>query len=364
MIRMKRRARFTRNLSVFVIILSLVAASRAGETVFPGKTWTRSTPEEQGLDPAPLAEIDALMKKAQANGVLIRNGYLVAEWNHAGPRETRIDIQSCGKSINSMMLGVAVTDGVIPSVDTKVKDVWPEFDAGKYSDQITFRHLVTMTSGIANTIYGGQFPNYGIVFPPGKMSRYHNNQPWEISRALTYLYGRPLKDVLRERILDPIDAGELVWNDYGEVKAKNGETIPVSEGFGCHRMTASDLARIGLLYLNGGVWNGKRLLSADYVKESLTDIPQPLIDYRSEARWHGQTAQDRADDVATLRYGFAWWSRTFYEKDEWYMSGNGSQFCFLFPKENMVMTKINSWQNEVQVNHQEFYPLVKKAVRR
>ena len=70
------------------------------------------------------------------------------------------------------------------------------------------------------------------------------------------------------------------------------------------------------------------------------------------------------DDVATLRYGFAWWSRTFYEKDEWYMSGNGSQFCFLFPKENMVMTKINSWQNEVQVNHQEFYPLVKKAVRR
>lgn len=364
MIRMKHRTIFRRTPAVFVIILSLVAASRAGETVFPGKTWTRSTPEEQGLDPAPLAEIDALMKKAQANGVLIRNGYLVAEWNHAGPRETRIDIQSCGKSINSMMLGVAVTDGVIPSVDTKVKDVWPEFDAGKYSDQITFRHLVTMTSGIANTIYGGQFPNYGIVFPPGRMSRYHNNQPWEISRALTYLYGRPLKDVLRERILDPIDAGELVWNDYGEVKAKNGETIPVSEGFGCHRMTASDLARIGLLYLNGGVWNGKRLLSADYVKESLTDIPQPLIDYRSEARWHGQTAQDRADDVATLRYGFAWWSRTFYEKDEWYMSGNGSQFCFLFPKENMVMTKINSWQNEVQVNHQEFYPLVKKAVRR
>ena len=209
-------------LSIIFSVLTCVPlqTSTAAESVFPGKTWVRSTPEEQGLDPAPLAEIDALMKKAKANGVLIRNGYLVAEWNHAGGPETRIDIQSCGKSITSMTLGVAISDGVVPSLDSKVKDVWPEFDAGKYSERITFRHLITMTSGIANTIYGGQFPHFGVVFPPGKMSRYHNNQPYEVSRALTYLYGRELKNVLRERILDPIDAGEIVWNSYGKSKQR------------------------------------------------------------------------------------------------------------------------------------------------
>ena len=347
-----------------IIPLASARTATPAETVFPGKTWTRSTPEAQGLDPAPLGKIDALMKKAKANGVLIRNGYLVAEWNHAGGPETRIDVQSCGKSITSMLLGAAITNGIVPSLDTKVRDVWPAFDAGKYSDQITFRHLITMTSGIANTIYGQQFPHYGVVFPPGKISRYHNNQPYELARALTYLYDRELTDVLRERLLDPIGAGEIVWNRYGEVTTKSGRTLPVSEGFGCHQMTARDLARIGHLYLNDGVWNGKRLLAAHYVRQTFTDIPQPIIDYRSRARWHGETAQQRADDVATLRYSLAWWSRTFYARNEWYMSGNGSQFCFLFPAERIVLTKINNWRNPVQVNHQEFYPLVKAAAKR
>ena len=58
--------------------------------LFPGKEWVYSTPEEQGFDSGPLREIDSMMKRAEANGVLIRNGYLVAEWNYGGYQDQTI----------------------------------------------------------------------------------------------------------------------------------------------------------------------------------------------------------------------------------------------------------------------------------
>lgn len=63
--------------------------------LFPGKEWVYSTPEEQGFDSGPLREIDSMVKRAEANGVLIRNGYLVAEWNYGGAKTKQFHTMSC-----------------------------------------------------------------------------------------------------------------------------------------------------------------------------------------------------------------------------------------------------------------------------
>jgi hypothetical protein len=134
--------------------------------LFPEKNWVKGDPEEYGFTKEALNKIDEKMKFAEANGVLIRNGCFLAEWNYACPPEKTVEVQSCTKSITSMMLGLAVQEGLIPNIDALVKDYWPNFETGPYTDKITFRHLVTMTSGMSA---GGAFVDAFDYVDPGNM---------------------------------------------------------------------------------------------------------------------------------------------------------------------------------------------------
>lgn len=234
-----------------------------------------------------------MMKKAEANGVLIRNGYLVAEWNYGGPRTTQFHTMSIGKSFTSLILGLALDDKLIPSLDTKVKEIHPAFEAGPFTNQITFRHLATMTSGIKST---RMQMNYPKLLPPETALVYTGDQCAHLGRALTYLYGKTLYDVLKERILEPIGANEGHWWDidkhpWSPVIARNGKEVPVNTGYGAIYFTASDLAKVGHLFVNYGKWGGRQLISADYIKACWTEIPQkPLRPHH----WG-------------MRYGLYWW---------------------------------------------------------
>ncbi len=328
--------------------------------VFPRARWQRAVPEDQGMLPGPIEEMGALMKKSRANGVLIRNGYLVAEWNFKGPAEEKTDVQSCGKSITSLVLGLALDEGLITSLDVRVKQAWPAFNVGPHTEEITFRHLITMTSGIATKLHAVNFPNPDNM-KPGVEHHYQNDQPHEVAKALTYLYGRELQKVLQERVLDVI-GGDVIWPRHGTVQTTDGRSVPVNMGYGCSRWAAHDLARVGHLYLNRGNWNGKQVLSEAYVKESFTAVPVKICEYKRKSRWHGETAAERAKILATLRYGLAWWSRTFYNPDTWYMSGNGSQFCLIIPRYNIVMVKINDYRVRPWTNHPAYHALIMKSL--
>ncbi len=323
--------------------------------VLPADRWDECAPESQGFSRAIIDSIGEIMKMNSANGVLTRNGYLVGEWLFGGEADKKFDSQSVSKSITSMALGLALRDRLIESIDDYVVANYPDFSCGEYSDSITFRQLVTNTSGIALTRWTHQ-RNPGWM-KPGLESHYHNDHWTELARALTYVFGKPLKQVLEENVLGVIGAGMEWWLDStigGYVIGADGDSIEVNAGYAFTCWTARDLARVGLLYLNGGKWKGVQVLPEDYVRESWTEIPQPLGGRRPDTT--------SARRTFSAGYGLGWW--TMAGSGIWTMSGNGGQFCLVIPKYNIVMTKVNDYSIEraQQIRSMAFLPLVLEAM--
>lgn len=323
--------------------------------ILPAGQWLDCAPEDQGFSRAVIDSIGEIMKMNNANGVLTRNGYLVAEWLHGGEADKKFDSQSVSKSITSMALGLALRDSLVRSIDDCVVGYYPDFRCGAYSDSITFRQLVTNTSGIALTRWTHQ-RNPGWM-KPGLESHYHNDHWTELARALTYVFGKPLKQVLEENVLNVIGAEMDWWLDSkigSYVKGANGDSIAVNAGYAFSCWNARDLARVGLLYLNRGNWNGSQVIPKDFVQLSFTEIPQPL-------------GGRRPDTTSTRRtfsagYGLGWW--TMAGSGIWTMSGNGGQFCMVIPKYNIVMTKLNDYNIDraAQIRSSAFLPLVLEAM--
>lgn len=322
---------------LFLLFVLLTGASLQAAVPFPAKDWATASPEDHHIDRQSLADIGAIMQKALSNGVLISDGFLVAEWNFAGPADRRIEVQSISKSITSMLLGLALKDGKIPSLHTKVKDLYPAFDVGPHTNEITFWHLVTATSGIAAKRYRENYFDPGNM-TPGIQSRYHNDHTAELAGALTYLYGEPLIDVLRRRILSHIGA-DADWRGDRSIRVADDREIPVMAGYAFTKWTARDLARVGWLYLNGGNWNGEQLLPAAFVAECFAPIKVPIMAFRRNSK---------PDELAVgTDYGLAWRARLSKNGTRvWFMSGNGGQVCVVLPEQRIVFVKINGIAKE------------------
>ncbi len=342
--------------------------SLLGQAVFPGAEWERREPAAVGLNAGAVARIGALMQTAQANGALICQGYLAAEWTFNGPSAQRFEVQSVSKSITGLLLGLALHDGLIPSLDAKVKDLYPAFEAGPYAGDITFRHLVTATSGIKAmrdlTIY-----NAAEYVRPGLESRYHNDHTLHLGDALTYLFGRDLEEVLRERLLKPIGA-DAEWGAFkGEIRLADGRAVRRVAGYYNTRWTARDLARVGWLCANRGAWNGVQLLPADYLAASVTPIPQPVMEYRTEARYRatepGGPPFDPKRERPGLTYGFSWWAtrQTVSGRAQWMwgMGGNYGQTCMVWPERGLVLVKVNAPRTPPFIGSGQLWPLLIEA---
>ncbi|MCK9266872.1 beta-lactamase family protein, partial [bacterium] len=287
--------------------------------------------------------------------VLIRNGYLIAEWNYAGPAYTNVreGVQSCTKSITSMMLGLAIQDGLLPNVDAKVKEYWPDFETGPYTDKITFRHLVTMTSGMATVRnWGLEYFNPGNM-EPGREHRYHNDQPVALAKALTYLYGKSLEEVIKEKVL-PYLKTDMKWGVDGQIRVADGTEVTLNHGLGYSQWTAEGLARVGHLYLNNGRWKDEQILDESYVKESLTDIPVKIMPYR-------KTQTEKS--LSKLGYGFGWWTDRGRDVKVWAMSGHGGQFCLVIPEYGVVMSKVNDWKKRPFISRGAFTPILLESLK-
>jgi len=309
--------------------------------VFPEKEWIKRSPRSLEINTDTLAAVGALIKKAHANAVLIRNGYLVAEWNYDGPGDMKLEVQSITKSITSMLLGVALKEGKIADIHDRVKDYYPDFSVGPYTNEISFWHLVTNTSGIKARHYAYNYfdPDNS---PPGIASQYHNDHIGELSSALAYIFGDPLIKVLQTQVLSVI-GGEAGWGtDDVIVHFADGRQINRNPGYAFSKWSARDLARVGWLYANKGRWKGTQLISPGYVDSSWTPLKVPVLQF-------SRPPKSMSDTLVDKTYGYGW--RAIYADSGeliWYMSGNGGQFCAVVPSKGIVLAKINGYSKAYQ----------------
>jgi CubicO group peptidase (beta-lactamase class C family) len=295
----------------------------------------RSSPEAQGVDPAGiLAFLDTLESAPDIEMhslMIIRNGQVVAEgwWSPYLPEQPHL-LYSLSKSFTSTAAAFAIAEGLL-DLDATVLSYFPELDAeitDRRSRSILVRHVAAMASGhLEETIHRTLAldplePVRGFLLippdqEPGSVFAYNQPCTYTLAAIVQRLTGQTLIEYLRPRLFDPLGIDQAGWQQ--DVAGRDlGYT-------GLHATTDA-IARLGLLYLQRGVWNGQRLLTEGWVTEAtrlqVKSPKEPNPDWRQG-------------------YGFQFWmARHGYRGD-----GAYGQFCVVLPEQDAVIATTAGTEN-------------------
>ena len=247
--------------------------------------FPRTTPEAVGIRSehiyAFVKELSEMTELAPHLLMITRDDKMICETEFYPYRmDTWHVSHSLCKSITAIAVGLLVEDGVL-SLDEKITDIFSKhafsIDFVRQKD-ITIRHLLNMSAGIAFNELGsvtyedwteGFFAS-NLKFAPGSKFFYNSMNSYIISAAIKEKTGRDMFDLLYERIFLPMGIQEVCWE-----KSPTGIT---KGGWGLY-MKMEDMMKFGKLFLNGGIWNGERLLSAEWIAEMTqkqTDTPESM----------------------------------------------------------------------------------------
>lgn len=288
--------------------------------------WTISTPEQENIDVSHLDQAFQLLydrnRFLMAKSLLVvRNGKLVAEAypHQLTDRDTYANIQSCTKSITSMIMGAAIQDGIPISLDDKLHDLYPElFDEDLRKREMTIHDALTMQAGLAfsnkkNTLQLYQTKSnsakFVLSFPyrnmPGTIMNYNDGAPHLISKAIEVSTGKTMHDYAKEKLFDPLNIRDWKWES-----AHDGTTFGAFSLF----LKPRDLAKLGQLLLQHGRWNNQQLLDPDYL---------------SVATSHLATSENGRP------YGYYFWLSE--QHQGYYAHGHGGQVLLVVPSLELVL---------------------------
>jgi CubicO group peptidase (beta-lactamase class C family) len=359
-------------ISVLSLLLMIIGCGSE-----PSNTYVYKSPENinDGLDVGTLSEAGmdlALIEKAvddinrgkfkEVHSMLIfKDNKLVLEeyfsghkyqWdgpNYYGDlvawdRSTLHCIQSDTKSITSACIGIAIDKGFIKSVHQSIFDYLPDHQHlntdGK--DKITIEHLLTMTSGLDWQEWSASYsskdnPMIGIWFSdkdpityildrsmrdePGTSFTYYGGNMILLGEIIRNATGMDIDEFSAKYLFDPLGIDSFDWwnrFDNGVIEAASGL-----------KLTPRDMVKIGVTFLNNGVWKGKQIISEPWVAKSATTFPINLgIDVPGE-------------DGGKLGYAYSWWTKQYSdsgkEMNMFLAMGWGGQKIMVLPDVNMVV---------------------------
>jgi len=303
--------------------------------------WPIATPEEQGLDPNLLAKLyyEAAEMETLYGLLVIKNGYLIAEkyFNEASVDQVS-GRTSTTKSFTSALVGIALELGCLESVDQKMMEFFPEY-ADEITDsrkeQITIEHLLQMRGGYPDEQFTEDYfdqmffqgnwdflphlVDFPLVSEPGTEFHYSNLTSHLLGVIVTRACGQDLESFAQEYLFSPMNAELYGWqvDDQG-----------YNWGFGEIYPTARTMAKFGQLYLDGGVYDGTRILSAEWVDASLQRYSENII-----RGW----LTSRYGSFLDRGYGYQWWYSRVGDHYFNYASGHGSNYIILLPELDMVI---------------------------
>jgi CubicO group peptidase (beta-lactamase class C family) len=291
-----------------------VAFAEAHESPFPRDLLAHL--ESGHFDPPPHnAVLGPVFPRGAPNGLVLHRGRRIAHWGDTRQADMTF---SAAKSYLSLLAGIARADGLLPDLDEPVRA--RIHDGGFESDQnseITWRHLLTNTSEWEGELFGKSdridrgrdlaregSGRKGMDRPlnrPGTHWEYNDVRVNRLSLCLLHLFRRPLPEVFAERILDPIGGSrDWVWYPYDnawvEVDGRRLPSVPGGTHWGAGlRIHAEDQARIGQLVLQQGAWEGRQVVPADWIRQSLAPCPlNPSYGFlwwlNGAGRWPGAPA--------------------------------------------------------------------------
>ena len=350
---------------VFLLFVSFNVLSQS--EYYPGKDWVEHSPNSQGLDNKLISDAilfaeeneNSVSKdlrisilnsfgrepgyrtkgptkfRGEPNGLIIKNGYIIGKWGDV----ERVDMTfSVTKSYLSTVAAIAYDDGIINLDDKLKKYVWDGKFDDPHNSRITWHHLLNQSSEWSGSLFGtydwADRPPKGLsieeikkqkLSEPGKAYKYNDVRVNLLSFSLLNVFREALPKILKARVMDEIGASST-WRWYGydnSMVIMDGVNVQSVSGGGHFGggifINSLDHARFGLLFLRNGEWNGKKIISKDWI--SKMKIPSEN----------------------NPSYGYMWWlnrgDRKWQDLSEniYYGSGFGGNYVVVVPDYDIVI---------------------------
>ena len=357
-----------------LLILFFVSKSFSQTTYFPSEKWESKSPTEFGYNEKKINQaIDFVIenqnpgnkdlrveilkgfsyepyhsilgptkKRGETNGLIIKDGYIIASWGDT----KRVDMTfSVTKSYLSAVTGIAYDNKLIKSEEDYVSSyLWDKTFDGNKNSRISWEHLLNQSSDWHGNLFGINHwedrPDINKSIDewrtepqkePGTFYKYNDVRVNVLAYSLLQVFRESLPKILKKTIMDPIGASDS-WRWYGYENSwvnMDGLMIQSVSGGGHNGggifINSEDHARFGLLYLNNGMWNDKKIISKDWIKKSITP------------------------SKTNPEYGYMWWINSEkgedYATSDWknvptnvyYGAGFGGNYIVVIPDENMVV---------------------------
>ncbi len=336
----RAQACLTRALALFLaaaVVLSGCSAPRAAApqpgTPWPTKSWQVSTPQKEGMDAALLEKMQSAIRDQKLplhSLLIIRHGVIVSEtYYESYEQNTRHTLYSVTKSFIATLVGIALDQGKLKGVDQRALDLLPgkafqDSDARKQA--MTLANLLTMSSGL-DWVEGDATIRQMYMSPdwvqmvmdlpmavdPGEEFLYCSGCSHILSAALRQATGQNTLEYAQSYLFEPLGITNLAWE-----ADRQGTSIG---GWGLD-LAPRDMAKLGYLYLHNGVWEGKQIVSNQWVQEA---------------------TKKRIDTGGRLGYGYQWW---IYDTHGAYAAlGRYGQMIWVCPELDLVVVTTAQMDN-------------------
>jgi len=288
--------------------------------------------------------------------VIINDSIHFEEYWHGYNADTMSNSFSMSKSWVSTLIGIAISEGKIKSVDQKVCDFLPDFCEGR-NRELTIKNLLTMSSGLnwdedyynpigqaAEAYYGNHLSNLiknlTVIETPGKVFKYNSS----CAQLLTFIVEEATKETISEY------ASKKLWQPMGakhpalwSTDVEGGD----EKGFCCINSNTRDFARLGKLYMHQGNWNGLQILDSSYVKDATSAAN--LLDKKG---------------IPNTNYGYQFWLAERHGLAIYYSRGLWGQYVICIPEKDMIIVRLGRKFGPYMPDghHEDFFQFIDAAL--
>lgn len=334
---------------------------------WPTDDWRTAPAQTMGMDVTLLAQMRDYITNhlpGLQSLLIVRHGYLVFEEYYQGFHQNSYNsISSATKSVVSALVGVALTQGLLSSLDQRMLDFFPEFAAIEIDPRkqaVTLRHLMSLTAGFSQA-----FPDHYWLNPvqlaieramahqPGAMFAYDSQGVDIVSAIITRITGQSAAAFADATLFKTLGIwrseharftwrndpdGKHTWHGDAYWDEKNGHLWKVDPqgystgGFGAH-FTSREMAKFGYLYLNKGIWDGQQIIPIDFVAASTS-------------------RQSDGSPSVNRPYGYLWWIVEDEKHPAFFASGFGGKLIYIVPSLDLVVVTTASTEEAIKNRQQ------------
>ncbi|GLV60913.1 penicillin-binding protein [Dictyobacter sp. S3.2.2.5] len=336
-------------------------------TYWPTTEWQVCEPRAVGFRSDPLVRIQAYIDEYLPGLhalLVVRHGKLAFERYYQGFHQGSLhSISSATKSFIGALIGVALAQGKIESLDQHMLDFFPEIAAQEHDPRkqvITLRHLLSLQTGFSEE-YPHEFwreilrsaLQRPMAEPPGQRFFYDNLSVDILAGVIERVTGMHVAEFADQTLFQTLGIwrdedtrfawkqegmgphtwhGDALWDEKDGYPWKVNGQGNSTGSFGAH-FTAREMAKLGFLYLNGGQWDGAQIIPEEYVEESTRE-------------------QSSGGPPVNARYGYLWWIEQVHNLHAFFASGYGGKYIYVVPALDLVVVTAASVEQARKDNEQ------------